>query len=84
MWFDGGYQGDLAATLTTMLQKYQPQTVVFGGAGISPSPLKWVGTESGLPPYPVRPGLFGMCCSALTRVFMCVCVCVNVCVCVCV
>ncbi len=54
MWFDGGYQGDLASTLTTMLQKYQPQTVVFNGAGISTSPVKWVGTESGMPSYPVR------------------------------
>ncbi|CAE8678377.1 unnamed protein product [Polarella glacialis] len=38
-------QGKIAALLRT----YQPDAVAFGGYGVSPNPLGWVGTESGSP-----------------------------------
>jgi hypothetical protein len=32
----------------------QPGAAVFNGFGVSNSSLKWIGTESGMPSYPVR------------------------------
>jgi hypothetical protein len=49
IWFDGGYQADIGANLTHLLNTLQPSAAVFGGSGISPSALRWVGTESGMP-----------------------------------
>eukprot|EP00037_Helgoeca_nana_P011787 m.105977 g.105977 ORF g.105977 m.105977 type:complete len:306 (-) comp21053_c0_seq3:145-1062(-) len=48
IWFDGGYGGNLAPTITKMLLK-QPNAVGFGGLGVTPNPVGWVGTESGMP-----------------------------------
>ena len=52
IWFDGGYHATLKSTLAALLQRLQPNAVVFGGAGISPNALRWIGTESGYAPYP--------------------------------
>ena len=52
IWFDGGYHQTLKPTLTALLQKLQPNTVVFGGAGLNSNALRWIGTEDGLAPYP--------------------------------
>ncbi len=48
-----GTLADIGANLTHLLNTLQPGAVVFGGSGVSPSPLRWVGTESGLPSYPL-------------------------------
>ena len=52
MWFDGGYQPDLRSNLTALFAKLQPQVVAFQGEGLVASPVRWVGSESGLAPYP--------------------------------
>lgn len=51
---DGGYTGDMQARLTKLLADNQPNAVCFGGFGISTSPARWCGTESGnsIPGYP--------------------------------
>lgn len=51
-WFDGGYTPAIQARLQSLLRKYQPQAAVFGGSGVVPSALCWVGTESGHAPDP--------------------------------
>ena len=51
-WFDGGYSPSLASNLTALLAKLQPHMVAFGGSGLLPSAVRWVGTESGHAPYP--------------------------------
>jgi len=43
----------MASTIKTLLNTLQPNSVVFGGSGLSPSPLRWDNTESGLPVYPL-------------------------------
>lgn len=53
IWFDGGYTSDMQSRLQTILQEYQPNAVAFGGEGISNNPIRWCGTEGGMPPgYP--------------------------------
>lgn len=52
VWFDGGYQPDLKANLTALFAALQPNVVAFQGEGLVASPVRWVGTESGLAPYP--------------------------------
>ena len=52
LWFDGGYYPPLKAPLTDLITKLQPNAVVLGGYGLAPSTARWVGTESGLAPYP--------------------------------
>ena len=46
--FDGGYGGDMGAGIAKLL-KGQTEAVGFGGLGVMPSPVGWIGTESGLP-----------------------------------
>ena len=53
IWFDGGYHTTLKQRLADLLTKLQPKAVVFGGSGLTKNALRWVGTESGLAPYPV-------------------------------
>lgn len=43
--FDGGYQGDLQSTIAKMLRS-QSDAVGFGGMGVTPNPVGWVGTVS--------------------------------------
>ena len=52
LWFDGGFDPSLAPSLSTLLNKLQPNAVVFGGAGLNNNALRWIGTEDGLAPYP--------------------------------
>ena len=52
VWFDGGFDPALSGNLTRLLNDLQPNTVVFGGAGLNNNALRWIGTESGLAPYP--------------------------------
>jgi len=49
IWFDGGYQSSLKGRLVEMLRRMQPNATGFGGQGITPNSVCWVGTESGLP-----------------------------------
>lgn len=48
-WFDGGWAPDAAAGVKALVHELLPTTAAFGGYGVSPNPVKWVGTESGLP-----------------------------------
>jgi hypothetical protein len=52
VWFDGGYQPDLKSNLTALFAALQPNVVAFQGEGLVASPVRWVGAESGLAPYP--------------------------------
>ena len=52
LWFDGGFDPALSPSLTRLLNDLQPNAVVFGGAGLNNNALRWIGTESGLAPYP--------------------------------
>ncbi len=52
LWFDGGFDPALAPALTALLNRLQPNAVVFGGAGLNNNALRWIGTEDGLAPYP--------------------------------
>ncbi|EDQ91734.1 uncharacterized protein MONBRDRAFT_31183 [Monosiga brevicollis MX1] len=52
IWFDHGVSADQDQQLAALLKQYQPQVVGFNGQGIMTSPIKWVGTESGLAGYP--------------------------------
>ena len=58
-WFDGG---DDLPGVNEALAAYQPQAVFFGGS-MPYNNLRWVGTESGTPGYPVwsndNPGGYG-------------------------
>ena len=49
IWFDGGYTSDMKVAITKLLQENQPNANAFGGLGVSPNPVCWVGTESGNP-----------------------------------
>lgn len=53
IWFDGGC--NVAGTsdeIAAMLEQLQPHAVYFGGCAKTNN-LRWVGTESGLPNYPI-------------------------------
>jgi alpha-L-fucosidase len=54
IWFDGGAlppeQG--GPDVASLLQRLQPESVVFQGPEKLPSLLRWVGNERGLAPYP--------------------------------
>lgn len=49
IWFDGGYTSDMKKNLTALLARLQPNASTFEGLGVGPSPVCWVGTETGLP-----------------------------------
>lgn len=53
IWFDHGYGTDLQQAIMALLQRFQPTAVGFGGYGVTNNSARWVGTESGAPPYPV-------------------------------
>jgi len=54
VWFDGGAipaeQG--GPDLIPILQKHQPQAIVFQGPPGTPNTIRWVGNERGVAPYP--------------------------------
>jgi alpha-L-fucosidase len=52
IWFDGGYQQSLKDNITALLNRTQPNAVAFGGFGVSTNPVRWIGTEAGVAPYP--------------------------------
>eukprot|EP00039_Didymoeca_costata_P024254 m.9779 g.9779 ORF g.9779 m.9779 type:complete len:461 (-) comp4131_c0_seq1:25-1407(-) len=54
IWFDGGISDRIKDRVKALLMKYQP-TAVSMGAGIEndANEVDWVGTESGMPAYPV-------------------------------
>lgn len=47
IWLDHGYAPSQQQRLIDLLKKLQPHTTAFNGYGVSPNPLKWIGTESG-------------------------------------
>eukprot|EP00697_Spironema_sp_BW2_P017454 gnl/Spiro4/9142_TR4813_c0_g1_i1.p1 gnl/Spiro4/9142_TR4813_c0_g1~~gnl/Spiro4/9142_TR4813_c0_g1_i1.p1 ORF type:complete len:480 (-),score=96.55 gnl/Spiro4/9142_TR4813_c0_g1_i1:89-1366(-) len=53
VWFDGGYQPALQNRLISLFSVLQPKVVAFQASRLHDSVIRWVGTESGLPPYPV-------------------------------
>eukprot|EP01012_Entosiphon_sulcatum_P023067 TRINITY_DN28054_c0_g1_i1.p2 TRINITY_DN28054_c0_g1~~TRINITY_DN28054_c0_g1_i1.p2 ORF type:complete len:452 (+),score=93.83 TRINITY_DN28054_c0_g1_i1:50-1405(+) len=53
IWFDHGYGDQLRDRIIALLKANQPHAVGFNGFGVMPSPVRWVGTESGLPNYPI-------------------------------
>ena len=44
-WFDGGWAPDMLPALKRLIAKYLPNTAAFGGLGVTPNAVKWVGTE---------------------------------------
>ena len=52
-WFDGGWAPTMTARLKALVHELLPRTAAFGGFGVSENPVKWVGTESGLPQGPI-------------------------------
>lgn len=53
MWLDHGYTGSQQKRLQALLATLQPHAVAFNGFGVSSNPSRWVGTEDGVPAYPV-------------------------------
>lgn len=52
IWFDGGYPASMKTGLQQLFKELQPKVVAFGAVDLMPSPVRWVGTESGYAPYP--------------------------------
>lgn len=53
VWFDGGCSvPGIDDQINSLLEKYQPHAVYFGGCA-KQNNLRWVGTESGMPGYPL-------------------------------
>jgi alpha-L-fucosidase len=54
IWFDGGISQRISSRVVPLLKQLQPNAIAMG-AGItnSPNDADWVGTESGMPQYPV-------------------------------
>ena len=52
VWFDGGYPASMTDRLKDLFATLQPNVIAFQGEGLVPSPIRWVGTEDGLAPYP--------------------------------
>ena len=52
-WFDGGWAPSMSERLKQLVNELLPDTAAFGGFGVSDNPVKWVGTESGLPVGPI-------------------------------
>lgn len=53
VWFDGGLVSNIYTNVSSLLNQLQPGVIAFNGAGFSMSPIRWVGTESGYPKYPI-------------------------------
>lgn len=52
VWFDGGYNHNLTNQLSQLFATLQPTVIAFQGERLMPSPVRWVGTEAGIAPYP--------------------------------
>lgn len=53
IWFDGGVPSVLSSQLSDMIEKYQPQAILFQGPPSSKNLIRWVGNERGDAPYPM-------------------------------
>ena len=53
IWFDGGYPASAHDELQALLNELQPNAIVFQGPIGHKNVVRWVGTESGKPRYPV-------------------------------
>jgi alpha-L-fucosidase len=53
VWLDHGYGANQQQRLIDLLTKLQPNAVAFNGYGVSKNPSRWVGTEDGVPAYPI-------------------------------
>ena len=47
IWFDGGVGGVIASDVQRLLEKYQPDAVLFGGPANAKNLLRWIGNEDG-------------------------------------
>ena len=53
IWFDGGCSVPrISDQISTLLEQLQPHAVYFGGCAKTNN-LRWIGTESGMPGYPI-------------------------------
>ena len=54
IWFDGGVQPvkDGGPDVAALLERLQPDAVVFGGPSTAKNLLRWMGNEEGIAPYP--------------------------------
>ena len=52
LWFDGGCIDGLEKNISNLTAKLQPHAVYFGGCSETNN-IRWVGTESGEPSYPI-------------------------------
>ena len=50
IWFDGGSTPGLTAAIPALMARLQPHAVAFNGAGLTPNPTRWIGSESGFAP----------------------------------
>lgn len=55
LWFDGGYSATQKGKISSLLQKLQPQAVIFNGCDtngscVSPNSIRWIGNEYGHAP----------------------------------
>jgi hypothetical protein len=66
VWFDGGYPNGTAEPIAALLQQLQPNAVAFGGPGANA--IRWVGTESGFPLYPLCVTLLHLVCLHMFQV----------------
>jgi len=52
VWFDGAFLPAVHERLAALIRSTQPHSNGFNGFGVSPNPVRWIGTESGHSPYP--------------------------------
>ena len=57
IWFDGGIlpssKGGVSDQITSLIQKYQPQAILFQGPPSCKNLIRWTGNEKGNAPYPM-------------------------------
>lgn len=51
--FDGGYNKNLTQQFQALFSTLQPDAIGFLADDLTRNPVRWVGTESGLPSYPI-------------------------------
>ncbi|CAF1157199.1 unnamed protein product [Rotaria sordida] len=52
IWFDGGYTAELHDLIAAMVSELQPDSIIFGGYGVTRNPIRWIGNELGHAPDP--------------------------------
>eukprot|EP01061_Rhynchopus_euleeides_P047009 TRINITY_DN919_c0_g1_i2.p2 TRINITY_DN919_c0_g1~~TRINITY_DN919_c0_g1_i2.p2 ORF type:complete len:286 (+),score=107.24 TRINITY_DN919_c0_g1_i2:991-1848(+) len=53
VWFDGGYPAALGDNITALLRELQPNAIAYQGPVGYPNVVRWAGTESAHPGYPM-------------------------------